>query len=80
MYSIGSIKSKETNKRELFLVIGDFQTYEDFSIAFKEALLVPEDYDFRTIRWLDNNESGHAHILMLNHYDDVEAYDTYKNT
>jgi hypothetical protein len=77
MYSVGSIKNKESNKRELFLVVGDFQSYEDFSAAFQKALLSPEDYDFRTIRWLENYENVSPHILMFNHLDDVEAYDTY---
>lgn len=77
MYTFGSIKRKDTKKREVFLVNGDYKTREAFLEAFKRVLCDPEDYDFRTIRELDHCPNSYPHILMPSDMD-VEAYDTYE--
>ena len=53
-----TIKNKEDGKRYLFELVGEPKTMKEF----REAFFSPEEYDFRTIRWLDTERTVLGHI------------------
>lgn len=78
MHYMFSIRHKSTKKRHIFLANGDFKDHQDFVVALKAALLEPEEFDFRTIRFLEEIDFNQNKILLLNESDEVEAFDVYE--
>lgn len=53
-YTIVSVRRREDKQREPFLILGKFETYDDYVAALKDAMSMPEDYDMRTVKVHDS--------------------------